>query len=59
LPLPGIAVLMLTQRPHSWLPIGEFVVIYTLMVLGIVTARRRQARKLQAEIESFDAMAQR
>jgi hypothetical protein len=59
LPLPGIAVLMLTQRLNSWLPIGEFVVIFTLMVLGIVTVRRRQARKLQTEIESFDAMAQR
>lgn len=59
LPLPGVAVLMFTQRPNSWLATGEFVVIYALMLLGVVMARRRQARKLQTEIESLDAMTQR
>jgi hypothetical protein len=59
LPLPGIAVLMSTQRPNSWLATGEFVVLFALTLLGVVMARRRQARKLQTEIESLDAMTQR
>lgn len=56
LPLPGIAVLMITRRPNSWLAFVEFVVLFTVMIFGIVKARQRQVRKLQQEIEILAAI---
>ena len=58
LPLPGIAVLMTTQRPNSWPGVVEFVVLFIAMTLGIVKARQRQARRLQREIELLDAITE-
>jgi hypothetical protein len=56
LPLPGVIVLMFAWRlPNALLANGQFVVLFALLIFGVIGARRRQARKLQREIDALDA----
>ena len=55
LPLPGLAVLFIAWRlPHQTLASAESAVLVALYLFAIAMARRRQARKLQDEIDGLE-----
>ena len=53
LPLPGTALLLVGSPPPNLSVAGEFVFVLALLFFGIMAARRRQARKLQREIDAL------